>query len=292
MELRQRSSILHYQGEGTMEMQQLLRRLAPDKISRLTYCPSARGAFFSGEALTALKLLYVAQGRVRFSAEGRAVDLTAGEGLFCSPGRWHMYYVDAQDSARIMTLVFSPPEPWPEELTDHPVKLSQSEAVLMAQLLREGERQDEYSGDMIHSLLGQLCVSLLRRLEERGPAAEPAGKPSREGAVVLRAQQFMAAHVDEALNVPSVAKHAGVSASYLTALFRKRLGIAPGEYIRRLKLEESKRMIREGKLNFTQIAAALEYSTVHHYSRQFKEMFGLTPTEYTRSLGSENEQKL
>ena len=50
------------------------------------------------------------------------------------------------------------------------------------------------------------------------------------------------------------------------------------------KLQESKQMIRENNLNFTEIAAALQYSTVHHFSRQFKEKFGITPTEYARSV--------
>ena len=45
-------------------------------------------------------------------------------------------------------------------------------------------------------------------------------------------------------------------------------------------------MIREGKLNFTAIAEELNYSTVHHFSRQFKEKFGITPTEYAKSIRS------
>ena len=48
--------------------------------------------------------------------------------------------------------------------------------------------------------------------------------------------------------------------------------------------QERKQMIRENNLNFTEIAAALQYSTVHHFSRQFKEKFGITPTEYARSV--------
>mgnify|MGYP001903295242 len=43
-------------------------------------------------------------------------------------------------------------------------------------------------------------------------------------------------------------------------------------------------MIRENDLNFTEIAAQLHYSTVHHFSRQFKEKFGITPTEYAKSV--------
>ena len=83
---------------------------------------------------------------------------------------------------------------------------------------------------------------------------------------------------------PLVARQVDVSPSYLTALFHKNLQISPGEYIRRIKLQESKQMIRENDLNFTEIAAQLHYSTVHHFSRQFKEKFGITPTEYAKSV--------
>ena len=43
-------------------------------------------------------------------------------------------------------------------------------------------------------------------------------------------------------------------------------------------------MIREDNMNFTEIAAALQYSTVLHFSRQFKDKFGITPTEYAKSV--------
>ena len=82
--------------------------------------------------------------------------------------------------------------------------------------------------------------------------------------------------------MPFVAHQVDMSPSYLTALFQKHLAISPAEYIRRVKLQESKRLIRENKLNFTEIAAELQYSTVHHFSRQFKEKFGITPSEYAK----------
>jgi AraC-like DNA-binding protein len=81
-----------------------------------------------------------------------------------------------------------------------------------------------------------------------------------------------------------VAEQAQVSPSYLTALFHRHLQISPGEYIRRMKLQKSKQLIREGNMNFTEIAKALEYSTIYHFSRQFKQMFGVTPSEYAKSV--------
>ena len=69
--------------------------------------------------------------------------------------------------------------------------------------------------------------------------------------------------------MPYVAKRCNVSASRLTALFQQRLSITPAEYIRRVKLEESKVLIKAGEGNFSEIASKLNYSTVQQFSRQF-----------------------
>ena len=84
--------------------------------------------------------------------------------------------------------------------------------------------------------------------------------------------------------MPVVARMVDVSSSYLTALFHKNLQISPGEYIRRIKLQESKQMIRENSMNITEIATTLQYSSVHHFSRQFKDKFGISPMEYAKSV--------
>ena len=108
-----------------------------------------------------------------------------------------------------------------------------------------------------------------------------------ENLIVSRTLQYIADHVYDKLSVEAVAKETGVSTSHLTALFQRQLNISPGEYIRRVKLEESKGLIREGKMNFSQIAAKLNYSTIHHFSRQFKDNFGISPSEYAKSIKTE-----
>ena len=137
---------------------------------------------------------------------------------------------------------------------------------------------------MILSLLTQLLISLQRNLEDSPGKLRTAHSVQSENAIISRAQQYIGTHVRQKLTVPLVARQVDVSPSYLTALFHKHLKIAPGEYIRRIKLQESKQMIRENTMNFTEIAAALQYSTVHHFSRQFKEKFGITPSEYAKSV--------
>ena len=43
-------------------------------------------------------------------------------------------------------------------------------------------------------------------------------------------------------------------------------------------------MIREDQYNFTQIADAIGFSSVHYFSRQFKKITGMTPSEYASSI--------
>ena len=141
-----------------------------------------------------------------------------------------------------------------------------------------------YATDMLLSLLQVLLLTLLREADTPVDKPQLTHSVNAENAIIRQAQQYITSHVREKLSVPVVAKNAQVSASYLTALFHKHLQISPGEYIRRIKLQESKQMIREGNMNFTEISEALQYSTVHHFSRQFKEKFGITPTEYAKSV--------
>ena len=151
-------------------------------------------------------------------------------------------------------------------------------------MLKELETMDTYSPDMIISLLTQLLLSLLRQSNSSPQKLRASNSLHAENDIIRKAQQYISAHIREKLSVPLVARMIDISPSYMTALFHKHLQISPGEYIRRVKLQESKQMIRENALNFTEIAIALQYSTVHHFSRQFKDKFGITPSEYAKSV--------
>ena len=240
------------------------------------------GFVFSGEAHPMPELTYVEQGQLHCVADGQDLLLQAGELAVFGPNQWHMQYADVGTAPRYVTVIFDAEGVDLTALVNRKIAASGHVAVVLQQMLQEQERTDDYSKEMILSLLRILILLLLR--EQSGSAEKQVVVPGGEHEIIRQAQQYVCSHVREKMTVPSVAKQVDVSPSYLTALFHKHLDISPGEYIRRVKLQESKQMIRENRLNFTEIAAALEYSTVHHYSRQFKEKFGITPSEYARSV--------
>lgn len=241
------------------------------------------GFFFPGESHPVLELTYVDRGTMHSVVDGQEWILEQGDVALYGAGQWHVQYADMNVAPRYVTISFEVENGDLQPLLNRKLRPSQAGVTLIQQMIREQDRMDAYSMDMIGSLLTQLLLQLLRH-QGTTEKLMASNSLNSENEIICRAQQYISTHIREKLSVPHVARMVDVSPSYMTALFHKNLQISPGEYIRRIKIQESKQMIREGNMNFTEIAEALHYSTVHHFSRQFKDKVGFTPTEYAKSV--------
>ena len=263
----------------------LRRQIQVSSIYTFFYQEKEKGFTFAGEEHAPLELTYVDKGALHSVADGRDILLEQGDLVIYAPGQWHMQYADVDMSPSFITITFDLAGEYPAELINRKFTIPQSAVSTLQRMLRELDRMDDFSADMVICMLQVLLLELLRaQANPEGTKLRATNADNTENEIIRRAQQYISEHVREKLTVPLVARHVDVSPSYLTALFRKNLQISPGEYVRRIKLQESKQMIREDNMNFTEIAAALQYSTVHHFSRQFKDKFGITPTEYAKSV--------
>ena len=263
----------------------LSRQILVSSSYTFFYQEKEKGFTFPGEEHGPLELTYVDKGSLHSVADGRDVLLEQGDLVIYGPGQWHMQYADVNMSPSFITITFDLAGDYPRELINRKITIPQPAVPTLQRMLRELDRMDTFSADMVICMLQMLLLELLReQVSPAGTKLRTTNAVNSENEIIRRAQQYISEHVREKLTVPLVARHVDVSPSYLTALFRKNLQISPGEYVRRIKLQESKQMIREDNMNFTEIAAALQYSTVHHFSRQFKDKFGITPTEYAKSV--------
>ncbi len=272
---------------GTQTVQRLRedQKLHVDGIYTFFYQEKEQGFLFPGESHPMPELTYVDQGELHSVVEGQDLLLKQGDLVIYGSNQWHMQYADIGVAPRFVTISFDVGGVELTPLLNRKFTAPQATANLLQSMLREQEHMDSFSTDIIVSQLTLLLLYLLREAQSpSGSKVKNANIVQNENEIIRLAQQYVAGHIREKLSVPMVANQVGVSPSYLTVLFHKNLQISPGEYIRRIKLQESKQMIRENNLNFTQIAAILQYSTVHHFSRQFKDKFGITPTEYAKSV--------
>ena len=82
------------------------------------------------------------------------------------------------------------------------------------------------------------------------------------------------------LYVEDLCERFAISRSSLQSLFRNYVYTAPKEYISNLKLEKSKVLIKESKYTISEIAYILGFSSIHYFSRRFKQKFGMSPSDY------------
>ena len=254
-------------------------------IYTLFYQEKEKGFFFKGESHDLIELVYVDKGALHNVVNGADTVLVQGEMMLYGPGLWHMQYADEDAEVSFITVSFELGGGGFDSLLNRRIRLDAEGVRLLRRMLEERERNDRYSGDLIVCSLQMLLLTCLEAGEK---AAEPRLKTpaslQNENTIVSSALRYIGANVEQKLSVPMVAKSCSVSPSRLSALFFERLGSTPGEYIRRVKLEESKVLIKAGVGNVTQIASRLNYSTVQQFSRQFKAKFGVSPSEYAKSV--------
>ncbi len=263
---------------------QISQQLEIGSIFTLFYQEKEKGFFFKGEKHEAIELLYVDKGMVHSVVNGLDMVLNQGEMVIYGSGQWHMQYADKDVAASFITITFDIKYKNMDLLLNRKFSLRADSVALLRQMLEERDRDDEFSSDMILCNFKKFLLTVLRDDSKTENKLKTSVSIYNENEIVNRALTYIGKNVYSKLSVAEVAKQIDISTPYLTALFRQRLQISPGEYIRRTKLEESKELIKEGRMNFTQIAEALHYSSVHHFSRQFKDKFGLTPSEYARAI--------
>jgi len=77
-------------------------------------------------------------------------------------------------------------------------------------------------------------------------------------------------------------EHLGRDYHYLSHLFSASEGLTVEKFIIRQKVERAKELIGYGELSIAEVAQQLGYSSPAHLSRQFRQVTGLTPTEFQR----------
>jgi len=85
-------------------------------------------------------------------------------------------------------------------------------------------------------------------------------------------------------------QHLGRDYHYLSHLFSAEEGLTIEKFFIRQKVERAKELLSYGELNASQVAHELGYSSLAHFSNQFRQVTGLTPTNYLK-LGPANDAR-
>jgi AraC family transcriptional regulator len=94
----------------------------------------------------------------------------------------------------------------------------------------------------------------------------------------------MNAEFSKDLSLETLAAESRYSRAHFLRMFRAATGQTPHEYLLTLRLENAKKMLKDGSTPLIDIAAACGFSSHTHFSKAFRARCGTTPSHYRRSL--------
>jgi two-component system response regulator YesN len=97
---------------------------------------------------------------------------------------------------------------------------------------------------------------------------------------LVKAMEYMHEHYTEAVQLGGAADAAQVSAAYLSRLFSEHLKTNFIDYLTELRIERAEKLIRESRMNIKEVAYAVGYQDPNYFSKIFRKVTGLLPTQY------------
>ncbi|WP_160297231.1 helix-turn-helix domain-containing protein [Paenibacillus sp. IHBB 10380] len=122
-----------------------------------------------------------------------------------------------------------------------------------------------------HYLLSELLDLFIQALK---PVEE------KVDSVIWEALEYMNRHYDRQLTRSQMAKMVGFNTSYFSRLFHKRVGRSFSDHLSRVRVDKAKQYLLTSDATLGAIAAKVGYADGLYLSRKFKQIVGMSPTEY------------
>lgn len=284
----------------------LNRMLTVDEIVSVHYFEYSSNYYFEGERHDFWEFLYVDKGELDVRADSQLHHMKKGEIIFHKPGEFHALNANGVVAPNLVVVSFVCQSEKMKYFEDKVLTIGDTERVLLAHIIEEAEaafstplndpqtvrleRREEApfgAEQLIGSNIEQLLISFLRRGEtQQTPPARPSSliRERTQQEFIDRVSRYLESNISKRLTLSDICRDNLVGRSYLQKIFREKTGGGAMEYFGTLKIEAAKQMIREGSHNFTEIASILGYNSIHYFSRHFKKVTGMTPSEYASSV--------
>lgn len=97
---------------------------------------------------------------------------------------------------------------------------------------------------------------------------------------VTTCMEYIYVHIKERITIEQLAEYTGLSASYLSRLFKKETGISISDYIREKKIEKAQNLLKYCDYSLIEIANYLSFASQSHFIQLFRDYTGMTPGKY------------
>ncbi len=162
----------------------------------------------------------------------------------------------------------------------------------MKDVIREGLADLTYSYEATNAALYLLLIRLLRNKNivvqhkpwrnfyYETPRLRSAEEESERDAEFAMLLDYIEQNLSENFTLDDFAQRTHFDKSYLTSKFKECVGVSPMRYVSHLRIERAKVLLATTDDSITRVARAVGFSSIHYFSRFFKEKIGVSPLEY------------
>jgi AraC-like DNA-binding protein len=94
------------------------------------------------------------------------------------------------------------------------------------------------------------------------------------------------------VRVGQIASSLNLSESHFRHLFKQELGLSPTQYVKIVRLDQARELLTSSFLTIKEVAVQVGVNDISHFMRDYKALFGQTPSETRRLLRSNSCRKL
>ena len=282
------------------------RILNVSKIITIFYMEFSKNFYHDGESHDFWEMVYIDKGEMICTADKKRFVLKSGEMTFHKPNEFHNLSGDGNVAPNVSIITFECKSRSMKYFEGKIFRLSSEEKSMLAALMKEGlscyRLQDVTnplmqkmrklpdapigSSQMTKNLLEAFLIGLMRHTDvlTKEMRTELVIDGVRVPERLKEILDFLSANISGKLTITDVARYTGKSESAVKQLFSDHMSEGIISYYIRRKISEAKRLIREDKYNMTQISDMLKFDTPQYFSKCFKRVTNMTPSEYKLSI--------
>lgn len=285
----------------------LKQEISIDRIVSIHYFEYMSTFHFKGEAHNFWEFLCVDKGAVNVTAGTQTHTLEKGTVIFHQPDEFHNVKANGLSAPNLVVVGFECDSPSMDFFRDKLLKINSRQRELLGLLIREAraayvsrlddpyctrlerrpDREMPFACEqLIQMYLQEFLISLIRAnlFNEPTMPLTKSVRQKNEEEIFSHIISYMEENLHSQLTIEKICRDNLIGRSILQKLFRERAGSGIIDYFSNMKIDEARQLIRDGHMNFTQIADSLGYTSIHYFSRQFKKITGMTPSEYASSI--------
>ena len=247
------------------------------------------------------ELVFVDSGFINVDSEGYTGVLRSGDILIHKADEVHSLSCPDNEASNVIIIGFECNCPELDIFSSRPTALTDVQKKLLTEIVKEGrsvflppfdipnqkdmkKRKDFPFGadQMIKLKMETFFIELIR--SNMGVGSQEAGEISDDK--INEICRYINENFREKIRLSELCFLFGTNKTTLCNRFKTVYGETVVSYVNKLKVKEAKKLLRQGNYNLTEISSIVGFSSLHYFSRIFKQYENKSPTAYINTIKS------